>query len=117
MEGQGSGELGQVLISADVIEQLVVGAIAEQEGLLPLGHPLGDEGIFEALAKAYKGSGVEVTREGERLKIRLQMIARYGTRIPEAARQLISLLRRRLEELAGLEVVEVELEIKGLKLP
>jgi len=111
------GELGQILIAAEVVEQLVLGAVAEQDELLPLGRAAGDEGIFEALAKAYRGSGVEVTREGERLKVRLQMSAGYGARIQEAARRLIDLLRRRLEELAGLEVIEVELEVKGLRLP
>jgi len=117
MEGRRRSELGQVLISAEVIEQLVRGAIAEQEELTPVGHPLGDEGIFEALAKAYRGSGIEVSHEGERLKVRLELIARYGISIPEAAKRLTGLLRRRLGELAGLELVEVELEIKGLKFP
>lgn len=117
MEGRRRSGLGQVLISAEVIEQLVRGAIAEQEELTPVGHPLGDEGIFEALAKAYRGSGIEVSHEGERLKVRLELIARYGISIPEAAKRLTGLLRRRLGELAGLELVEVELAIKGLKFP
>jgi len=117
MEERVSGELGQILIAAEVIEQLVLGAIAEQEELLPLNRTVGDEGLFEALAKAYKGSGVEVTREGEELKVELRMIAKYGISIPEAARHLMELLRERLRRLAGLEVVEVELEVKGLWLP
>lgn len=116
-EERGDSELGQVLISADVIAQLVRGTVAEQEELVPVDHPLGDEGIFEALAKAYRGNGVEVSREGERLKVRLQLIARYGISIPEAAKRLSGLLRRRLDELAGLELVEVELEIRGLRFP
>lgn len=116
-EERGDGELGQVLISADVIAQLVRGTVAEQEELVPVDHPLGDEGIFEALAKAYRGNGVEVSREGERLKVRLQLIARYGISIPEAAKRLSGLLQRRLDELAGLELVEVELEIRGLRFP
>lgn len=114
---EGRSGLGQVLISAEVIEQLVRGAIAEQEELVLVSHPLGNEGIFEALAKVYRGSGIEVGREGERLKVRLQLIARYGISIPEAAKRLISLLQRQLEELAGLELVEAELEIKGLRFP
>lgn len=112
-----SGELGQILISAEVIEQIILGAVAEQEELILVGNPLGDEGIFEALAKAYRGKGVEVTSEGGQLKVRLELIARYGVSIPEAAKRLVGLLRRRLEELAGLELVEAELEIKGLRLP
>lgn len=114
-----SGEFGQILISAGVIEQLVIEVIAEQDELLPLNYAEGGLArTFPApLTGGYKGSGIEVTREGEELKVRLQMIARYGISIPAAARRLIWQLRQRLSELAGLDVVVVELEVNGLKLP
>lgn len=107
-------KLGQVLISAEALEQLVLGVIAEQEELFPLNQTTGDEGLLEILAKAYKGSGVEVSRGGDKVKLRLQLLARYGTKIPEAAEKLLSQLRRRLHELAELELVEAEIEIHGL---
>lgn len=107
-------KLGQVLISAEALEQLVLGVIAEQDELLPLNRTAGDEGLLEILAKAYKGSGVEVSRKGEKVKLRLQLLARYGIKIPEAAARLLSRLRERLKELAELEVTEAEIEIRGL---
>ncbi|MCR4404887.1 MAG: Asp23/Gls24 family envelope stress response protein [Candidatus Acetothermia bacterium] len=106
--------LGQVFISAEALEQLVLGVIGEGNELYPLNWTAGDEGLLEMLAKAYKGSGVEVTRAGEELRVRLQLLSRYGTRIPEAARQLALRLRQRLRELAELEVVDLELEVRGL---
>lgn len=107
-------KLGQVLISAEAIEQLILGVIAEQEELLPLNRTAGDEGLLEILAKAYKGSGVEVSRGGEEVKLRLQLLARYGSKIPEAAERLLLRLRERLRELAELEIVEAEIEVRGL---
>lgn len=117
MQKQLGGELGQILISPGVVERLVLRVVAEQDELLPLNFAAGDEGIFEALAKTYKGSGVEISHEGEVLKVRLQLIARYGIKIPEAARRLMLRLRDQLNAVAGLEVPELELEIKGLRLP
>lgn len=116
MEEGLTGGLGQVLISPEVVERLVLRVLAEQDELLPLNFAEGDEGIFEALAKTYKGSGVEISHQGEVLKVRLQLIARYGISIPEAARRLMLRLRDRLNEQAGLETVGLELEISGLKL-
>ncbi|MGQ9477288.1 MAG: Asp23/Gls24 family envelope stress response protein [Candidatus Bipolaricaulia bacterium] len=107
-------KLGQVLISAEALEQLVLGVIAEQEELVPLNRTAGDEGLLEILAKAYKGSGVEVSRVGEKVRLRLQLLARYGIKIPEAAEKLLTRLRERLRELAELEIVEAEIEIRGL---
>jgi uncharacterized alkaline shock family protein YloU len=117
MEEPLGSRLGQVLISAEALEQLILGVIAEQDELFPLNRTVGDEGLLEILAKAYKGSGVEVTRGGEEIKVRLQLLARYETRIPEAARKLILRLRQRLRELAELEIIELELEIRGLLAP
>ncbi len=112
-------DLGEVYISAKVVEQLIRGVIGEQDGLLPLDQAEGNEGLLESLARAYRGSGIEVGKgeEGEALKIKLQLVARYGVRIHEAARWLIRRLRERLRELADLEVSEVEIEVTGLRVP
>lgn len=107
-------QFGQFFISAEALEQLILGVIAEQDELFPLNRAVGDEGLLEMLAKAYKGSGVEVERQGEEIKLRLELLARYGAQIPRAARQLVSRLRERLRELAELEVIELELEVRGL---
>lgn len=109
-----ASRLGQVLISAEALEQLILGVIAEQDELFPLNRTAGDEGLLEMLAKVYKGSGVEVSRVGEEVKLRLQLLARYGIKIPEAAERLLVRLRERLRELAELEIIDLELEIRGL---
>ena len=110
-------DLGEVFVAAEVIEQLVEGAIGEQSELLPLNRATEDEGLLEALARAYKGRGIEIKAENDQLKIRLQLVAHYGISIPKAAERLIALLRQRLRELAGLEVADIEIEIRGIKLP
>ena len=110
-------DLGEIFVAAEVIEQLVVGALGEQDELLPPNRVEEDEGLLEALARAYKGNGVEIRAEEGRLKIRLQLIARYGVRIPEAARRLRELLTARLRDLAGLEGVEIAIEVRGVRVP
>lgn len=109
-------DLGEIFVSAGVIEQLVVGALGEQDELLPPNR-VEEEGLLEALARVYKGNGVEIRAENGWLRIRLQLIARYGVRIPEAARRLRELLETRLRELAGLEGAEIEIEVRGIQVP
>ncbi len=57
-----------------------------------------------------KGEG-----EGEkRLKIKLSLVAEYGVPIHKAAERAIETVRRRVKELAGLNVEEIDVEITGL---
>lgn len=112
IKGQSRGlDLGQILISAEVVEQLILAVVREHEA--------------EAEVEGGNGlilipRGIELARGDEDeeggLKVRLQFLARYGTRVPEAARRLMLRLHRRLYELAELEIIELELEIKGLSL-
>ncbi len=71
------------------------------EAAKPSGSPGGSES---------KGEG-----EGEkRLKIKLSLVAEYGVPIHKAAERAIETVRRRVKELAGLDVEEIDVEITGL---
>lgn len=111
-----AGELGEIFISEEVIESLIVGIISEQEGLKAPNQAAGDEGILEVLAKSYKGSGVEIEKEDERLALRLSLIAKYGVKIDEAAWKLIREVKQKVEEMAGLEVGDIEVDITGIEI-
>lgn len=109
-------DLGEIFVAAGVIEQLVVGVLREQDELLPPNRAE-EEGLLEALTRVYKGNGVEIRAEDGQLRIRLQLIARYGICIPEAAQRLRELLKTRLRDLVGLEGAEVEIEVRGIQVP
>jgi uncharacterized alkaline shock family protein YloU len=138
-EREEAGEdLGQLFISDKALEMIAYGALLDMEGLYTPDRVKGG-GILGSISKAYQGAGIQVLKvpvapeegeesfrrpegtgeEGEKqLKIKLSLVARYGTPIHSAAEQAIQKVRRRVKELAGLDVGEVEVEITDIvKMP
>lgn len=116
-------ELGEVFISDRAVAAIVIGALQEVPGIRAPHRP-GESGVLGALSmsksksKAAKGSDVVITGdEGGRLRVKLALVAEYGLKLDELARQAIALVRQRLWSLAGVEAASVEVEIKGLALP
>lgn len=56
----------------------------------------------------------EEREEEKRLKVKLSLVAEYGVPIHKAAEKAIETVRRRVKELAGLDVEEVDVEITGI---
>lgn len=131
------GELGQLFISDKAVEMIAYGALLDVEGLYTPDRVKGG-GVLGSISKAYKGDGIQVLKgpvpkEGDErfpgqgaivdesekpLKIKLALVAKYGTPIHQAAEQAIQKVRRKVKELAGLDVSEVEVEITGIvKMP
>lgn len=134
------GELGQLFISERALEMIVYSALLEVEGLYPPDRVKG-RGLLNSLSRAHQGDGIQILRvpaeaerpaeaealEGEgtppepepekRLKVKLSLVAEYGVPIHKAAEQAIETVRRRVKELAGLDVDEVDVEITGIVPP
>ena len=132
-------DLGQLFISDKALEMIAYGALLHVEGLYTPDRVKGG-GFLGSISKAYQGDGIQVLKiptvrageeglpngrpaetpeEAERqLKIKLSLVAKYGTPIHQAAEQAIQKVRRKVKELAGLDVNEVEVEITGIvKMP
>lgn len=119
---QPQAELGQVFISERALEMIVYGALLPVRGLKTPDR-LRREGVMGALAKAYKGDGIQIVKENPqpgaepRLHIKLALIAQYGVKIHEVTAEAVREVRRRVKELAGLEIDEVSVKIIGLDRP
>lgn len=130
-------DLGELFISDKALEMIAYGALLDVEGLYTPDRVKGG-GLLGSISKAYQGDGIQVLKvpvpkdgedsfprhegaveESEKLlKIKLALIARYGTPIHQVAEQAIQKVRRKVKELAGLDVSEVEVEITGIvKMP
>lgn len=130
------GDLGQLFISDQALEMIAYGALLSVEGLYTPDRVKGG-GFLGSISKAYQGDGIQVLKvpaakendtefprgrlpesaveEAEKkLKIKLSLVAQYGTPIHQAAEQAIQKVRHKVRELAGLDVSEVEVEITGI---
>ncbi len=128
-------ELGELFIEEHALEMIVYGALLEVEGLFTPDRVKGG-GLWTSLSRAQQGDGIQIDlapdeisgtddeaddedetvagEPGKRLKLRLSLVAKYGTPIHKSAERAIQTVKRKLEELAGAEVDEVHVDIVGL---
>jgi len=126
-------ELGELFIEEHALEMIVYGALLEVEGLFTPDRVKGG-GLWTSLSRAQQGDGIQIElapgdvsesgesdedetvagEPGKRLKLRLSLVAQYGTPIHKSAERAIQTVKRKLEELAAAEVDEVHVDIVGL---
>lgn len=121
-------DLGQIFIADRALEMIVYGALLQVEGLKTPDR-LTPEGVWGRLAKVYKGNGIQILKDSPadteteteaiepRLHVKLDLVAQYGVKIHQAAAEAVREVRRRVKELAGLEVDEVSIKVIGIAQP
>lgn len=108
-------EYGSVKISDDVVAVIAELAAKEVKGIIGMSGGIADS-ITEILGKKspYKGIKVEV---GEKeTSIDLFVIVEYGVRIPDIAWQVQESVKKSVETMTGLNVVEVNIHIQGVNI-
>lgn len=113
-----AGDL-QVPGSSDIrIADEVVGVIAgiaatEVDGVAGMsGGIVG--GISEMLGKKNLSKGVKVEVGTKEAAIDLYILVEYGVRIPDVAQRVQENVKRAVESMTGLDVVEVNIHVQGV---
>lgn len=106
---------GWIEVSPLAIAAIASGAALECYGVVGMAsHSLRD-GLGELLARDASHRGVEVQlRDGE-IGVDLYVIIEYGVRISEVARNVMSLVRFRLEKALNMPVAYVNVHVQGLR--
>jgi uncharacterized alkaline shock family protein YloU len=108
-----SDQSGLVRISDDVVATIAGLAAMETPGIAAMSG-----GISEGLAKKLSGRNVQkgVSVEVGQLEaaIDLRVIVHYGSRIQEVGRVLQENVRAAVENMTGLQVVEVNVKVEGV---
>ena len=105
-----------VVISEDVVSVIAGIAVAEVPGVVDTagGFAGGISEVFSGKKKLSKGIKVEV---GEKeTKIDVNIIVEYGTRIPDVAYEIQTKVKKAVEVMTGLKVVEVNVHIQGVNI-
>ncbi|MDA8096856.1 MAG: Asp23/Gls24 family envelope stress response protein, partial [Clostridia bacterium] len=71
-------------------------------------------GIAEKLGRKNLGRGVKVEVGEKETAVDLYVIVEYGIRIPDVAAQIQSSVKRAIETMTGLVVVEVNVHVQGV---
>lgn len=107
-------ESGSIRIASEVIKIIAGLAAMEVKGVAGMSGGMVD-GFAELLKKKSLAKGVKVEVGEKQSAVDLFVIIEYGTKIPDIAYQIQENVKRAIESMTGLEVVEVNVHIQGVE--
>lgn len=114
MENYPEIEEGTIKVSSEVIGSIAMLAATEIEGIIGLKGNLVNK-IAELFGKKYE-RGVKVEINEKDVRINLSIIIQYGTIIPEVAAKVQQNVKKRIEDLVGLNVVRVDVNVQSVQI-
>ncbi|MFC5401863.1 MULTISPECIES: Asp23/Gls24 family envelope stress response protein [Cohnella] len=109
-------ENGKIDVADQVIAVIAGSAALDCYGLVGMASRKGlKDGIAELLGRENLSRGVEVRHEGETVHLDLYVIVSYGTKISEVAHNIQSKVKYVLEEVVGLRVDVVNVNVQGVR--
>ena len=101
-------------VSDEVVASVAGMAAAEVAGVTAMGA---GPGLGDVLAKRYPTRGVRVEIGTREVAVDVYLHVAYGERIPAVAQRVQESVRRAVEGMTGLRVVEVNVHVQGLSIP
>ncbi len=108
--------LGAVKIADEVVSIIAGLAATEIDGIAGMSGGLVG-GIAEMLGRKNFSKGVRVEVGEREAAIDLYIIVKYGVRIPDVALAAQENIKRAIETMTGLSVVEVNVHVQGVHFP
>jgi len=108
--------LGSVKIADEVVSIIAGLAATEIDGIAGMSGGLVG-GIAEMLGRKNFSKGVRVEVGEREAAIDLYIIVKYGVRIPDVALAAQENIKRAIETMTGLSVVEVNVHVQGVNFP
>lgn len=110
-----TSEQGSIRIADEVVSVIAGLAATEVEGVYGMsGGVVG--GIAEVLGRKNLSKGVKVKVGEEETVIDLDIVIKYGTSIPQVAREIQEKVKSAVEEMTGLSVRQVNVNVQGVNL-
>ena len=103
-----------IQISNDVIGVIAGVAVSEVQGVSSMAGGFAG-GITEVLSgKKNLAKGIKVEKSEKSVKIDVNIIVEYGTRIPDVAFEIQNRVKKAVESMTGLKVLEVNVHVQGV---
>lgn len=103
-----------IQISNDVIAVIAGVAVSEVQGVSSMAGGFAG-GITEVLSgKKNLAKGIKVEKEENSVKIDVNIIVEYGSRIPDVAFEIQNRVKTAVENMTGLKVEEVNVHVQGV---
>lgn len=103
-----------IKISNDVVAVIAGVAVSEVQGVSGMAGGFAG-GITEVLSgKKNLAKGIKVDIEEEKVKIDVNIIVEYGSRIPDVAFEIQTRVKKAVENMTGFKVEEVNVHVQGV---
>lgn len=109
-------ENGEIRIAEDVIATIAGLSAIEVNGVAGMSGGLVG-GIAEILGRKSLSKGVKVEINEKGGFIDLYLIVDYGTKIPDVAWEIQDKVKRSIEVMTNLDVIEVNIHVQGVSFP
>lgn len=111
-----SEESGSIRIADEVVGIIAGLAATEVAGVSGMSGGIAG-GIAEMLGKKNFSKGVKVEVGEKETAVDLFVIVDYGVRIPDVAQEIQEKVKKAIENMTGLAVLEVNVHIQGVNFP
>ena len=113
VQEQSREDYGKVTFADEVVAIIAGLAATEVKGVAAMSGSMAG-GIVEKLGRKNLSKGVKVEVGEKETAIDLYIIVEYGVRIPEVAWNIQESVKKAVEAMTGLTVVEVNVHIQGV---
>lgn len=102
-----------VQIADDVVSIIAGKAASEVPGVYSMSGGFAG-GITEVFGKKNFSKGIKVDVNEQKVKIDVNIIVEYGARIPDVAFEIQNRVKKAVESMTGLNVLEVNVHVQGV---
>jgi uncharacterized alkaline shock family protein YloU len=106
---------GQIKISDEVVAIIAGLAATEVTGVAGMSGGLAG-GIAEMLGRKNLSKGVKVEVGDREAAVDLFIVVEYGTKIPDIAWQIQENVKKAIEAMTGLQVIEINVHVQGVNI-
>ena len=102
-----------IQIADDVVAVIAGKSASEVAGVYTMSGGFAG-GISEVFGKKNLAKGIKVDINEQKVKIDVNIIVEYGARIPDIAFEIQNRVKKAVESMTGLEVLEVNVHVQGV---
>ena len=114
LENEETKENNSIKISDEVVSVIAGVAASEVQGVAGMAGGFAG-GITEVFGKKNLSKGIKVEVGEKNTKIDVNIIVEYGARIPDVAFEIQNRVKKAVEGMTGLTVLEVNVHVQGVK--
>lgn len=107
--------LGSINYSEEVLANIAGVSTMECYGVVGMASRRATDGLVELLKRENLSKGVKVSSENDELTVELFIIVEYGTKISVIANNIIQKVKYTLENLTGLNVKKIIVNVQGVR--